>query len=99
MPTPCGSCPKIPPDERVLPWARSPCVGRRYEATARTRAILHHYEECRAVGQFPDDALVRRHAAILHQIDRAHEQAQGRQQTELMLTALGLSRLGGGATR
>lgn len=30
-----------------------------------------HYQECRAVGQFPDDPVVRRNASIIRQIEDA----------------------------
>ena len=35
-----------------------------------------HYLECRAVGQFPDDPLVRRSAAIIHQVEKSCERAR-----------------------
>lgn len=31
----------------------------------KNRLALEHYHECRAVGQFPDDPLVRRHARVI----------------------------------
>ena len=60
--TPCWECPKIPPG--------APKCIRRYaqEPTDRTRAVLAHYLECRAVGQWPDDPIVRRNAAIIRGI-------------------------------
>jgi hypothetical protein len=35
-----------------------------------------HYQECRAVGQFPDDAIVRRNAAIIRAATDAAEAQQ-----------------------
>jgi hypothetical protein len=34
------------------------------ELSPRNRRAWQHYEQCRAVGQFPDDPIVRRNAAI-----------------------------------
>jgi len=60
-PPPCrlraGGCPKgSPEDSRAL--------------SARNLRAYAHYLECRAVGRFPDDAVVRRNAAIMHQVEQ-----------------------------
>lgn len=57
-PTPCHKCPKIPAGE---PPIRANAV----ELSERNFAAYVHYLECRAVGQFPDDPIVRRNARIL----------------------------------
>lgn len=46
-----------------------------------------HYRECRAVGQFPDDPLVRRHASLIREVeDFCHRQ----QDRERLAEVLGL---------
>jgi len=36
-------------------------------------AAYRHYRECRATGRFPDDAIVRRNAAIIRAQEESHE--------------------------
>lgn len=66
-PTPCFECPKVPADatERSSEYAQEP--------SARSWKIYRHYRECRAVRQFPEDDLVRRHAGIIRRIEAAWE--------------------------
>ncbi len=40
--------------------------------TAKNYAAYNHYIECKAVGRFPDDPIVRRNAAIIRSIEDAH---------------------------
>lgn len=56
--TPCGWCPKIPPGEAPKP-------ENAIELTAKNIAAVVHYRECKAVGEFPDDAIVRRNAGLI----------------------------------
>jgi len=73
VPPPCKKCPKQGPDKHAtLTLANMECV--------------QHYLECKAIGQFPDDPLVRRHAAILQMVER--EVAKYDRQQELTLTTL-----------
>lgn len=62
-PPPCRNhigCPKGTPENSK---ALSPKNQQAYE----------HYRECKAVGQFPDDATVRRNAAIIAMFERLEE--------------------------
>jgi hypothetical protein len=62
MPTPCHRCPKTEGEPvRTREHAR--------ELTPALRACYMHYLECRAVGRFPDDDLVRRHARIIRSVE------------------------------
>jgi len=62
----------------IEPCAKgSPEAGR--ELSARNRQAYLHYLECRSVGQFPDDAIVRRNAALIQHAERT--QADERIQT------------------
>lgn len=63
-PTPCGRCPKIPPDAP----ARTPAYAQ--ELSERNLWAWQHYLRCKAVGQFPDDAIVRRNAAIIAEVEK-----------------------------
>lgn len=64
FPPPCmvlsASCPKGKPDGMS-------------ELTARNWRAYQHYLECKAVGSFPDDAIVRRNARYIRQAEDAAE--------------------------
>lgn len=67
--TPCHKCPKIPRGEK-------PCPANAVELSERSWQAYWHYLECKAVGQWPDDPIVRRNARIIRGVeDRA---GQGR---------------------
>jgi hypothetical protein len=74
--TPCSYCPKQPGD--VPDRKRSPETA--VELTPRNWLAYRHYRECKAVGEFPADDLVRRDAAI---IAGAEQVAAAAQQQEL----------------
>ena len=61
VPTPCTSCAKIPHGE-------NPVRENAIELTERNAAAYRHYLECRAVGEWPDDPIVRRTARICRSI-------------------------------
>lgn len=66
--TPCHVCPKIPAG--VSTDAPSAELRRHaVEMSERNRKAFRHYLECKAVGQFPDDAIVRRNAAVIRWIE------------------------------
>jgi len=72
VPPPCKTkCPKRGPDEytTLLP---------------QNLECLEHYSECSATGDFPDDPLVRRHAAILKNVERHVEQARSDRNLQMM---------------
>ncbi len=68
--TPCGWCPKIPPREEPKP-------ENAVELSDKNLLALIHYRESRAVGDFPNDAIVRRNAALIRGAEdvaaRVHE--------------------------
>ena len=49
-------------------------------------AAFQHYRECRATGQFPDDQIVRRNAALI----RSEEDRQERERQERILISLAM---------
>lgn len=46
------------------------------ELSERNLLALQHYQRCKAVGQFPDDALVRRNAAIIAGVFQSVEEGR-----------------------
>lgn len=46
------------------------------QLTDQNWRALVHYRECKAVGVFPDDAIVRRNAAIIRSEEDAYDRAQ-----------------------
>lgn len=67
---PCHRCPKVPPDAEEKTWEHAT------ELSAQNRRAYLHYRECRAVGCFPDDPLVRRHAALIRQMEDGHARGE-----------------------
>lgn len=61
---PCASCPKIAKGDLPHPSSAQ-------ELSERNKQAYQHWQECRAVGKFPDDPIVRRNAAI---IQRLHDE-------------------------
>ncbi|WP_417390217.1 hypothetical protein [Gimesia sp.] len=76
VPAPCRTdkgCPKgTPEDQKVL--------------SAKNQRAYQHWKECKAVGQFPDDGLVRFHASIIQElVDLAAERKQFQMLSMMML--------------
>jgi len=69
-----GCCPKVGPGKSDL--------------TYQNERVLRHFEMCRAVGQFPDDDTVRRHAAILEPIFQDQEQKRETDELSVKLARL-----------
>lgn len=59
----------------------------------RNRDCYSHYLECRAVGSFPDDPLVRQNAAIILQVERAVERLERRRDMLDLFSIVARSRL------
>lgn len=66
QPTPCEKCPKIPEGLAKI-------HQNAMELSERNRRAFDHYLECRAVGMFPDDEIVRRNAANIRQAHDDHD--------------------------
>lgn len=82
--TPCEKCPKIPAGK---PKERRYAV----ELSNRNYQAWKHWRECRAVGSFPNDPIVRRNAEILQgiqdEIDRQPMMAVAQRLLTLKLTS------------
>ncbi len=82
--TPCRTCPKIPADAPAEPASA-------VELTDQLITAVAFYRECRAVGQFPNDPIVRWVASIVRPVEDAVERA-----TQNRAAAAALGRLLGG---
>ena len=59
-------------------------------ALSRVNELVYtHYLECKAVGSFPDDPIVRRNAAIISEVERQIEEEK---QCQLLTTLLAAGR-------
>lgn len=78
-----------------LPGSLPPCAdgptacakvspGAGVELNERNSQCYRHYLECRATSSFPDDALVRHHAAVIRSIEDSAERME-RKNLNLML--------------
>lgn len=71
---PCETCPKIPAGEEPHP-------DNGVEVTDQTVATYLFHLECKAVGEFPADPIVRRNAALcdsaIKAVERVRDQASG----------------------
>ena len=76
--TPCHDCPKVPD------YAPEKSSAYAIEPSEKSHRAYQHYLECAAVGQFPDDPLVRRNARIIRQVEQAWE----RRPLQTLLTLL-----------
>lgn len=63
-PTPCHQCPKIPSGVEPSPLNAIEMTDQNWQAYT-------HYLECKAIGRFPDDPIVRRNAAIIRRLEDA----------------------------
>lgn len=79
-PPPCFRCPKVPLQRRKQPINKVPLPTWRdaHELSAMNQIAYHHYLECKAVGQFPDDAIVRRNAGLIRQAEEIAERSRQR---------------------
>lgn len=81
-PTPCVRCPKIPPGAEPRP-------ENAVELTPELAECVRFYRECKAVGHFPDDPLVRAAAVAVAAADDDVQQASSRRLTAALSRVLG----------
>jgi hypothetical protein len=79
---PCGSCPKVPPG------TPNPSPADAIELSEQHRQTVRHYRECRAVGRFPDDPLVRWAAAIIRSAEDHCERVSNQRAQLTALSAI-----------
>jgi hypothetical protein len=76
--TPCSYCPKIPQGRPLEPASA-------VELSPHNAQAYQHYLECRAVGQFPDDPIVRRNAVVIRKAeDLAADRKRGEELLQLV---------------
>ncbi len=67
--TPCWKCPKLAhTDDKRRANAHDP--------TPRSRRAIRHFMECRAVGSFPPDPIVKMCAGVIDDVERSVSQAK-----------------------
>lgn len=79
--TPCAVCPKIPagrPPDPLFAVEMEPWMV----------AVYRWYRECKAVGEFPRDGIVRHFAAVISAVEQGVEQARSRRDGMMMLGTL-----------
>ena len=81
MPTPCGTCPKIPPGDPPYSWASQ-------ELSEENAQAYAHWKECVAVGHFPDDPLVKRDASLIRDITEAIERVRQSGRLDLLASMM-----------
>lgn len=78
-PAPCrqpAGCPKGTAENPIVLWPRH-------------YATLAHYDQCKAVGKWPDDPIVLRNAAIIHAIEEAIAVRTQATNQQIMLSMIG----------
>lgn len=73
VPTPCGSCEKVPAFARQAARGWRELRKLAVDMTPANRAAWRFYRECRAVNQFPADPLVRWYSAVIRDVEDAIE--------------------------
>jgi len=84
--TPCHECPKVRENAPKSVYFATEILDVVWE-------IMAHFDECDAVNHFPDDPLVRKHAAIIR---RVREEAKRKQHTEGMAYLFSILTMGAG---
>lgn len=79
-PTPCFECPKIPPG---FPIHFTSAV----ELTDQLRQAYQFYCECKAVGNFPDDPIVRLCASTIRRVEDSVAKQDSRRTTLAVIEA------------
>lgn len=67
--------------------------------SSSNQLAYQHYLECKATGQWPDDAIVRRNAAVIREVEDYAERLQKRLEFEQMKQLLILEQAGKGIGR
>lgn len=62
--------------------------------SSKNQRAYHHYRQCKAVGQFPDDSLVREHAAVIRMVEDSVERQHQEMNTIYLKAISRLPRLG-----
>lgn len=97
--TPCHECEKIPErvfDEKGIEIPKTPATYKKLRAHAVEISPIitqayQHYLECRAVGSFPDDPIVRKNAALFrHVADEAEKQRDVDREERLIETIISI---------
>jgi hypothetical protein len=88
MPRPKGTFPPCGYGATKCPKG-SPEAGK--EWTAENRLAYQYHLECKATGQFPDDAVVRRNAGIIQRIMEQIDRGRFKRMEDLLLASIGVN--------
>lgn len=90
--TPCSACAKVPQSvkDSVHPLAINKAHA--INLSPQNTAVLEHYLTCKAVGVFPDDPIVRRHARILREMEDRRDRDDLFFRFDQVLSVLGVMR-------
>jgi len=87
LPRPKGTLPPCGYGPTKCPKG-NPTAGR--ELSESNAMAYRHYLECRAVGQFPDDAVVRQNAAIIRSVEDELARLREHAHREMILAVMGV---------
>jgi hypothetical protein len=68
--------------------ARGPRPAEAVELSDRNWLAWQHYRECRAIGRFPDDPIVRRNAAIIRDVEDEFARGEYAGKIDLLLAMI-----------
>lgn len=63
---------------------RKGTIDRQNVLTAANAQVVTHYRECRAVGDFPDDPIVRHNAGIISEVERMLDRVENAKVSEVI---------------
>lgn len=89
---PCPACEKVPKEVRRNTHPGKVNKSLAVNLTPANQQAYDHYLECRAVGRFPDDEIVKRHASIIRQLEDARDRLEEAERFGALAAALGLIR-------
>lgn len=69
VPTPCHKCVKVPLEAREAGLDTPTLRALAVDPTDQSRDAFEFYQECRAVGHFPNDPIVRWCARIIREVE------------------------------
>lgn len=73
VPTPCRQCPKVPDSAKTFETNADVLRSLANELTTANRRAYAAYRQFRAVGSFPDDAIVRWYAVLIRDVEDTHD--------------------------
>lgn len=82
LPTPCGSCPKVPDGAKQATSDYKELRKLAEDMTEQNRTAYKAYKRFKATANFPDDPIVEWYSGIIRDIEDAHTRRQQSKITE-----------------